>query len=151
MSTVHIQSQTLTNTQKLLLKNYMLVQPQYNHALRKEPYVRKHYNDHPDQHYLWQARNQATSWHDFCMQWGDGSYIKTDRAHLIMPGELFLCDLVGSELWVGRLLPSGRAEKIAQISDDMNRDYGNCFNGYALIPWAVLEMHTEEDDQNARG
>jgi hypothetical protein len=84
-----------------------------------------------EQHWLWRAENQAHSWNDF-NHWPE---TQTDRAHLIMPGELFLCDLVGGELWIGRMPHEGKkAEKIARVCDNMNAVYGNCFNGYAILP-----------------
>lgn len=79
--------------------------------------------------WLWEEDSVAETWQDYC-EWND---TLADRAHLIMPGELFICDLELGELWIGR---NGRtkASKVAQLSDDMIRDYGNNFNGYAVLP-----------------
>lgn len=120
-----------------VVAKFLREQPRYNPKLRKEPYVLKHYNNEPGQHYLWKASSQATDWKDFCTKWGtseDPYWIKTDRPHLIMPGEPFLVDIVGGELWICYENAAGKPFKVAQVSNDMNRDYGNCFNGYALMP-----------------
>lgn len=86
------------------------------------------------QHYLWRKENQAVSWQDFCQVWGDGSMIQTDREHLVMPYELFLVDGVAGQLWVSFITPQNKLVNVACVSEDMNKDYGNCFNGYALLP-----------------
>lgn len=86
------------------------------------------------QHYLWQERNQATSWDDFCQVWGDGHMITADREHLIMPYELFLVDGVLGQLWASFITPQRKLVNVVCISKDMQADYGNAFNGYALLP-----------------
>lgn len=148
--TIQIKEQEITNEQIAAISEFLKNQPKWrmihDEAERSE---RKHRfaKTGVDQHWLWREENQATSWDDFIMEWGssktpiDERWIKTDRAHLIMPGELFLCDLVGNELWIARLLKRGdkfRAEKIARVCDDMNHYYGNAFNGYALLPLAEI-------------
>lgn len=95
------------------------------------------YTDNPLQHYLWREENQATSWADFCTEWGGGTYIKADRKHLVMPGELFLVDAVLGQLWICFIDSKGKLNKVACVSENMNADYGNCFNGYALLPEGV--------------
>lgn len=104
------------------------------------------YSDSDSQHYLWQEKNQGVSWKDFKTQWGSEHYphwIKTDYPHLIMPGDFFLCDLELGELWIGKMHDKRKATKIVRISDNMIRDYGNNYNGYALLP--VIESSDEEN------
>lgn len=98
------------------------------------------------QHYLWQKRNQATSWGDFCQVWGDGSMIETDREHLIMPYELFLVDGVLGQLWVSFITPQNKLVNVVCISKDMQADYGNAFNGYALLPTPERVAKLEKED-----
>jgi len=78
--------------------------------------------------YLWDGNNQMVSWDYFC-----GRNEKSDRDHILMPGELFLCDLVCGQLWIGRMKRRGYV-KVALISEDMKKDYGNYYNGYAKLP-----------------
>lgn len=97
------------------------------------------------QHWLWMQENQAHDWKDFCTEWGmrdDPHWITTDRKHLILPGEPFLVDAVGGELWICYENTQGKLFKVAQVSSDMNQDYGNCFNGYALMPPCLWESAT---------
>lgn len=138
---VKIEDQQISRNDIDAIKDFLLNQPKWRMIRDDRDRATKHRfaKTGVEQHWLWREENQATSWADFIMKWGSSvtpeneRWIKTDRAHLIMPGELFLCDLVGGELWIGRMLHN-RADKIAQITDDMNRDYGNAFNGYAILP-----------------
>ena len=145
-SYIQIEKQYITDKEVEKIREFLLKQPRWRFLKDGEEGTRKKRYAKPGtkkQHWLWMEENQATSWDDFITEWGsrdtppEERWLKTDRAHLIMPGELFLCDLVGGELWVGRLQRRGetfRAEKIALISDSMQRDYGNSFNGYAVLP-----------------
>ena len=151
---IKIPVQTITQKEADQIKHFLLNQPRYRFLKDGEAAenTNRYAKEGVVQHWLWMKKNQATSWDDFITEWGiraDPNWIKTDRKHLIMPGELFLCDLVGGELWVGRLEHSDRnfrATKLFQISNDMNRDYGNCFNGYAILPnWGeMLEDKSSE-------
>lgn len=100
------------------------------------------------QHYLWQKRNQATSWTDFCQVWGDGSMINTDREHLVMPYELFLVDGVLGQLWVSYITPQLKLVNVVCISRDMQADYGNAFNGYALLPTPERIAKLKKEDEH---
>lgn len=140
---VPIPVQTITPKQVEKIAKFLKKQPRWHYPQPGEYEEGKRFKTKPgvEQHWLWQEENQATSWDDFIMEWGNSNnphYIKTDRAHLIMPGELFMCDFVGGELWIGRLKHKNSRSKgyevLYQVSDNMVRDYGNNFNGYAILP-----------------
>lgn len=127
--------QTVTAEQAAAVERYLKDQPRYGHGLKRGTTSR--YYDDSRQHYLWQEDNQMHSWHDFCMRWGTNAepyYITSDRPHLIMPGELFLCDAVLGQLWIVRLTNNGKLTKLHCVSRDMLKDFGNSFNGYARVP-----------------
>lgn len=128
---IKIADHRLTEEAIAYIRMFLVDQPHWHYPKESEVEKGKGWRvkEGVKQHWLWMAKNQATSWEDF-NTWPQQA---VDRRHLIMPGELFLCDLVGGELWVGRM-GHKKAEKLYQISDDMNRDYGNCFNGYAVVP-----------------
>lgn len=144
--TVRIPVQDLTQKQVQGIRDFLLKQPKWRMTADDE--LAENTNRYAkdgvgNQHWLWLKSNHTNSWYDFIIEWGyrhDPTMIKLDRKHLVMPGELFLCDLVGGELWVGRIglidSVTGRQkyEKLYQISSDMFKDYGNNFNGYARIP-----------------
>lgn len=143
---IKIPVQTLHKWEVDEIREFLLKQPKWRMTREDElgPRTNRYAKrGSENQHYLWMSENQVTSWDDFTTEWGHSKtpeeerWIPADRPHLIMPGELFLCDLVGGELWIGRLehhRGRTRATKLHKISDDMNADYGNCFNGYARLP-----------------
>lgn len=122
---VKIEQQGISHNQIAALKNYLKNQPKW-----RIDKLGERYSDSDLQHYLWRKSSQGTSWHDYC-EWPDS---KVSRKNLIMPGELFLVDAEAGELWVCWFTSGGKLKKVAQISDDMSRDYHNNFNGYAILP-----------------